>query len=185
MVRSGRELLSGAVEVDETYIGGLSRDNSSRRTKACVLVGAEVRGVAIGRIRLRRITDDSEPHIVNGVRQLIAPGSKLITDGLWAYRALVPYGYEHDRTIQGDRSRRQLDQLQLLPRVHRVCSLLKRWLLGTYQGRVSGRKLDHYLEEFCFRFNRRFSEQRGMLFYRLVQQCAGTAPVQYKQLIQR
>lgn len=183
MVRPGRELLAGTVEVDETYVGGLSRDNSSRRTKACVLVAAEVRGSSIGRIRLQQIPDDNEPHIVKGVRKVIAPGSKLVTDGAWAYRALLPYGYQHQRTIQGDRSRRDLDKMQPLPRVHRIASLLKRWLLGTYQGRVSGKKLDHYLEEFAFRFNRRFSEQRGMLFYRLVQQCVIVAPVSYKSLI--
>jgi ISXO2-like transposase domain/Transposase zinc-ribbon domain len=183
MVRPGRELLSGTVEVDEVYVGGLKRDNSSHRAKACVLVAAEVRGKAIGRIRLQRIPDAREPHIVMGVRRTVAPGSKLVTDGAWAYKALIPHGYQHDREVQGDRSRRELDQMRPLPRVHRVASLLKRWLLGTYQGRVSGEKLDHYLEEFSFRFNRRHSEARGMLFYRLVQQCVNIAPVDYAAII--
>ena len=183
MVRPGRDLLSGTVEVDEVYVGGLQRDNSSRRAKACVLVAAEVRGKVVGRIRLQRIPDDSEPNIVKGVRRVVAPGSRLVTDGAWAYRALVPYGYQHDRVVQGDKSRRELDLMRPLPKVHRVAALLKRWLLGTYQGRASGEKIDHYLEEFCFRFNRRHSEQRGMLFYRLVQQCVDVAPTDYAAII--
>lgn len=177
MVRPGRELLSGTVEVDEVYVGGLSRDNSSRRTKNCVLVAAEVRGKAMGRIRLERIVDDTEPHIVKGVHRAVAPGSRLITDGAWAYRALVADGYRHERMVQGDRKRRDLDQMQPLPRVHRVASLLKRWVLGTYQGRISAHKMDHYLQEFTYRFNRRGFEKRGLLFHRLVEQSASLLPI--------
>jgi len=182
MVRPGRELLSGKVEVDEIYIGGLKRDDSSRRRKSCVLVSAEVRGKGVGRIRLQQIPDDQEQHIVKGVRQAVASGSSLITDGAWAYKALIPYGYRHERWVQGNRRRRELDQMNPLPRVHRVASLLKRWLLGTYQGRISESQLNHYLEEFAFRFNRRLSEKRGMLFYRLVQQSLDVPPASYKSI---
>lgn len=175
MVRPGREPLAGMVEVDEVYVGGVSRDKISRRTKSCVLVAAEVRGTAMGRIRLERIADDTEAQIVNGVRRCVAPGSKLITDGAWAYRALIPHGYSHQRIIQA-RTRRDLDHMNPLPRVHRVASLLKRWLLGTYQGRITGRKMDQYLNEFAYRFNRRGFEKRGLLFHRLVQQCILTGP---------
>lgn len=177
MIRPGRDLLSGTVEVDEVYVGGLSRDNSSRRTKNCVLVAAEVRGAAIGRIRLERIADATQPNIVKGVHSNVAPGSKLITDGAWAYQALVADGYRHERMVQGDRKRRELDQMKPLPRVHRVASLLKRWVLGTYQGRVSTSKMNHYLQEFTYRFNRRGFEKRGLLFHRLAQQCVSTLPV--------
>ena len=70
-----------------------------------------------------------------------------------------------------------------MPGVHRVASLLKRWLLGTHQGAVSNKHLDYYLDEFTFRFNRRSSNARGLLFYRLLQQAVLTDPVYYHQLV--
>ena len=70
-----------------------------------------------------------------------------------------------------------------MPGVHRVASLIQRWLLGTHQGAVQPAKLDHYLDEFVFRFNRRTSLSRGMLFYRLLEQAVVTAPVTYKQVV--
>ena len=70
-----------------------------------------------------------------------------------------------------------------MPRVHRVASLIQRWLLGTHQGALQPAKLEHYLDEFVFRFNRRKSSSRGMLFYRLLEQAVITTPVTYKQLV--
>jgi ISXO2-like transposase domain len=69
-----------------------------------------------------------------------------------------------------------------LPGVHRVASLLKRWLLGTHHGAVDPRHVDYYLDEFVFRFNRRTSRSRGMLFYRLTEQAAASAPVTYSHI---
>ena len=66
---------------------------------------------------------------------------------------------------------------ELMPRVHRVISLLKRWLMGTHQGAVSHKHLDYYLDEFTFRFNRRRSKSRGQLFFRLAQQALTVDPV--------
>jgi hypothetical protein len=63
-----------------------------------------------------------------------------------------------------------------MPRVHRVASLLKRWLLGTHQGAVRPQQLDYHLDEYTFRFNRRGSNQRGLLFYRLLEQAIQTEP---------
>ena len=63
----------------------------------------------------------------------------------------------------------------LLPKVDRVVSLLKRWLLGVHQGAIGYSYLDHYLDEFTFRFNRRTSQWRGKLFYRLMQQAVGVS----------
>ena len=75
------------------------------------------------------------------------------------------HGYEHERTIM----RGKHDPAHvLMPGVHRVASLLKRWLLGTHQGSVGPEHLDAYLNEFTFRFNRRGSRRRGLLFYRLL-----------------
>jgi hypothetical protein len=181
MTRSGRDPLSGSVEVDEAYVGGLSRGSNSRRKKMCVLIAAEIRGEDIGRIRLQKIPDDSEPSIKAGVRQVVAVGSKLVTDGAHAYKALVPHGYRHDRNVLDGKGRQASSAT--LPRVHLVASLLKRWLLGTYQGRVSERQFDHYLDEFVFRFNRRRSQERGMLFYRLIQHSVATSPTTYRKLV--
>ena len=72
-----------------------------------------------------------------------------------------------------------------MPRVHRVAALLKRWILGTHQGSVSDKHLDYYLDEFTFRFNRRHSEARGLLFYRLLQQAVQVEPVPYRRLVGR
>ena len=63
-----------------------------------------------------------------------------------------------------------------MPRAHRVSSLLKRWLLGTHQGAARPHQLDFYLDEFAFRFNRRSSQRRGLLFYRLLEQAIQVDP---------
>ena len=70
-----------------------------------------------------------------------------------------------------------------MPAVHRVASLLKRWLLGTHQGAVQARQLDYYLDEYTFRFNRRTSRSRGLLFYRLLEQAVATEPVTYRDIV--
>jgi hypothetical protein len=88
-------------------------------------------------------------------------------------------GYVHDRQIQSHQAAGE----HLLPRVHRVISLLKRWLLGTHQGAIAHAHLDDYLDEFTFRFNRRTSKSRGKLFYRLAQQAVQTDPVPFATLI--
>jgi hypothetical protein len=88
-------------------------------------------------------------------------------------------GYVHDRQVQ----RRQEEGEHVLPRVHRVISLLKRWLLGTHQGAIGQDHLNDYLDEFTFRFNRRTSTSRGKLFYRLAQQAVQTDPVTFATLV--
>lgn len=72
---------------------------------------------------------------------------------------------------------------QLLPRVHRIVSLLKRWILGTHQGAINPEHLDYYLDEFTFRFNRRTSPHRGNHFYRLIQHAMAVEPVPYDSII--
>ena len=110
------------------------------------------------------------------IRKSVESGSTVRTDGLNAYLGMQ--GYRHDRRIQ----RRQRRGEHLLPRVHRVVSLLKRWMMGTHQGAIGQRQLDYYLDEFTFRFNRRTSHSRGKLFYRLVQQAAQVGPAPYNKL---
>lgn len=179
MIRPGRDRLGGVVEVDETYWGGEEPGVAGRLTheKALVIVAAEEDGKGIGRVRLRRIPDATRQSLHGFISQAIEPGSTVRTDGLNAYLDLQ--GYVHDRQVQ----RHQPEGKHLLPRVHRVVSLLKRWLLGTHQGAIGEEHLDYYLDEFTFRFNRRKSASRGKLFYRLVQQALQVDPVPFETLV--
>ena len=179
MVRPGRDRLRGTVEVDETYWGGEEEGVIGRLTydKALIIVAAGQDGKGIGRIRLRRIPDLKKATLHGSIAQVIEPGSTVRTDGLNAYLGLD--NYTHDRQVQ----RRQAKGVHLLPRVHRVVSLLKRWLLGTHQGAIGHAHLDSYLDEFTFRFNRRKSASRGKLFYRLAQQAMQVEPAPFDTLI--
>jgi transposase-like protein len=182
MVRPGRDRLAGTIEVDETYWGAEEEGVVGRQTadKAIVAVAAQEDGPhKIGRIRLHRIPDLTKPTLHGFIAENIEPGSVVRTDGLSAYCGME--GYRHQRVVIAH-SGKTADEL--LPRVHRVVSLVKRWLLGTHQGAVSQEHLDYYLDEFTFRFNRRNSASRGKLFYRLVQQAVQTAPHPYRSLIQ-
>ncbi len=180
MVRPGRDRLKGRVEVDETYLGGLEEGVRGRQTekKALVAVAAEENGAGIGRIRLRCIPDASQSSLHGFIAETVQPGSVVHTDGWEGYGGLE--GYRHEATVL---RKRKESASELLPRVHRVVSLLKRWLLGTHQGAVSPEHLDYYLDEFTFRFNRRGSRSRGKLFYRLLQQAVAIDPMPYRNLI--
>jgi transposase-like protein len=182
MIRPGRERLSGSVEADETYLGGLEEGRRGRGTenKALIVVAAEGDGKGIGRIRMRRIPDASARSLVSFVEESVEPGSVVHTDGWLGYEPLQAHGYIHQVTFLRDQ---QKSPSELLPRVHRVVSLLKRWLLGTHQGAVSTEHLDGYLDEFTFRFNRRKSRSRGKLFYRLLQQAVAVEPTTYKAIV--
>ena len=141
MVRPGRDRLTGTVEVDETLVGGVEEWARGRQTekKAMIAVAAEERGAGIGRIRLRRIPNATADSLQAFVQEAVAPGSVLHTDGLLSYDRLEKHGYRHRITfVKG----RQQSPSELLPRVHKVISLLKRWLLGTHQGAVSRAHLD-------------------------------------------
>ena len=169
------------MEVDETYLGGLEEGVRGRETKkkALVIVAAQEDGKRVGRIRLRRIPDASRASLHGFIRDSVEPGSVVHSDGWESYAGLTEY--RHEVTILKGRAE---SAAELLPRVHRVISLLKRWLLGTHQGAVSPAHLDYYLDEFTFRFNRRGSQSRGKLFYRLLQQAVAIKPTPYKGLIQ-
>ena len=178
MVRSGRDPLSGTVEADESYVGGERPGKRGRgaENKALVMVAVEEilreGKKELGRIRLRRVKDASAASIQAFIDANIAPDSTIRSDGWDGYGKVTSHGYRHEvarkDALVGD---------DLLPACHRVISLFKRWLLGTYQGAVQPDQLDYYLDEFTFRFNRRSSSSRGKLFYRLVQQAADTGPI--------
>jgi transposase-like protein len=180
MIRPGRDRLSGSVEVDESFVGGHGGARGrSTATKALIVVAAEEVGHGIGRIRMRRIPDASAESLEAFVEEAIDPGSAVHTDGWHGYNGLKAAGYRHRVTLL--RGQHELAS-KLLPRVHRVVSLLKRWLLGTHQGAVSAPHLDYYLDEFTFRFNRRTSRHRGQLFFRLAQQAVAVEPAPYASL---
>jgi transposase-like protein len=163
MVWPGRDLLTGRVEVDECYLGVREEGLRGRliESKALVIVAAQEDGKRIGRIRLRLIPDASAESLHRFILDSVTPGSVVHTDGWRGYSGLDTKGYVHQITILKGKKEPASD---LLPRVHLVISLLKRWLMGTHQGAVSHKHLDYYLDEFTFRFNRRKSASRGKLF---------------------
>jgi transposase-like protein len=182
MVRPGRERLSGRVEVDECYWGAEEEGVRGRELggKAIVVVAAEESGAGIGRVRLGRLPDASAASIGSFLAAAVEPGSVVHTDGWRGYARVEVNGYTHE--VSPIRGRKKLAGT-LMPRTHRVISLLKRWLTSTHQGAISHEHLDYYLDEFTFRFNRRASRSRGKLFLRLVQQAAQVEPVPYEALV--
>lgn len=182
MVRPGRDCLSGEIEVDETYVGGAEEGKRGRgaENKVIVAVAAEKSGRGVGRIRLRRITDVSANSLLTFIQGAVEPGATIHTDGWRGYSGLAAAGYRHQVTVISD----GLDPAhEVMPRVHLVASLLKRWLVGTRQGGIQHQHLDYYLDEFTFRFNRRRSKARGLLFHRLAQKAVAVDPAPYQQII--
>jgi len=181
MVRPGRDRLSGHVEVDETYVGGREKvPGRGAKNKVLVAIAVEKKGRQLGRVRMAVVADGSRDELCGFVQACVEPGSTVRTDGWQGYRDLKNRGYTHDRVLQ---QRSSQDPSELLPAVHRVASLLKRWLLGTHQGAVSAAHLPYYLDEYTFRFNRRKSKSRGKLFYRLVEQAVAIEPTSYKKIV--
>lgn len=174
MVRPGRECLSGTVEADETYVGGPKEGKSGRGAfgKQIVFIAAEVRGRKIGRIRLSHIPGVSGAVLVPAVSEAVVTGATVRTDGWKGYNGLSNGGYKHEVTVEDEAELADI----VLPKCHLVISLLKRWILGTLQGNVGKDHLQDYLNEFTFRFNRRDSKSRGLLFYRLAQMAVVTMP---------
>ena len=182
MVRPGRDLLTGRIEVDEGYVGGPEEGLPGRLNleKTLVIVAVQEDGKGIGRIRKRQIPDASAESLIPFVQDSAAPGSIVHTDGWLGYSLLSSNGYRHEVTyLKGNKKTAS----ELLPRVHLVISHLKRWLLGTHQGAVSRKHLDYYLDEFTFRFNRRRSTSRGKLFYRLAQQAVAVDPAPLDRIL--
>jgi transposase-like protein len=181
MVIPGRELLAGAVEVDESYFGARRPGAAGRGVtgKPIVAIAVEDRGEASGRVRMRRIPDVTKATLTDFVVDHIARGSEVRTDGWQGYFDVGRHPFTHmvtNLSASGDPAH------VAMPHVHRVASLVQRWLLGTHQGAISHDQLDYYLDEFTFRFNRRRSRHRGLLFYRLLEGAVDADPHPYKAL---
>jgi len=183
MVRPGRDKLSGEIEIDEAFIGGKQSGGKRGRgtdNKVLVAVAVEKDGNKTGRIRLGVIKDASSESLFKFIQNSVESGSTVITDGWKSYKGLTELGYNHKITerVKGEEDK-------MLPKAHLVISLLKRWIMGTLQGSVSDQHIAYYLDEYTFRFNRRTSSNRGMLFYRLLEQAVEMKPSTYNNIIDR
>jgi len=181
MIRPGRDKLRGNVEVDEAYIGAPGKGGKRGRgaeNKVLVVIAVEVNEKKIGRIRLGVIDSASSENLHAFIESCVEPGSTIVSDGWGGYNGLSEKGY-----TQKTQKEKIGEDDNLLPHVHTVISLLKRWLLGTMQGACSKKHIAYYLDEYCFRFNRRKSKNRGMLFYRLLQNAAQLQPTCYEDII--
>jgi transposase-like protein len=187
MIGPGREQLKGVVEVDETYLAISDRQKpispegrKNSTTKILMAIAVEIlQPKGFGRIRLRRIPKGAQTYLIPFVQEVVEPGAQVHTDGSAAYLCLTELGYHHQRTVMLGSD---VPAHVSMAGVHRVAALVQRWILGTHHGSVQPEHLDAYLDEFVFRFNRRTSGSRGMLFYRLLQQAVVTEPVTYAQV---
>ncbi len=182
MVNSERKPLSGNVEVDETLVGGVQKGGKRGRgtTKSIVVIAIEIiRSKGFGRVRMRHVPDASGDSLLPFVCDVVAPTSVVLTDGWGGYNKLPDHGYTRKITVLS--SSDDLAHVSM-PGVHRISSLLKRWILGTHQGSVAHDHLQSYLEEFTFRFNRRTSRSRGLVFRRLLEYAVSTQPITEKDV---
>jgi len=181
MVLSGRTKLQGTVEVDEVLIGGKKSGKRGRGAggKSLIAVAVEIKGRKTGRVRLAKIMDASSDNLIEFIENNIENSSTIITDEWPSYNKLKDIGYIH----KTEKPTAIDEDKEVLPNVHRIASLLKRWLLGTHQSYLNKNKLEYYLDEYVFRYNRRTSTSRGLLFLRLIEQAVKMAPVTYKEII--
>ena len=181
MVFPNRELLHGKIEMDETLIGGASEGKRGRgaENKTIVAIAVELVPKGTGRVRLKVIPDFTGKSLLRFIRENIEKNSLIVTDAWTGYSQLKRKGYLHvvqNQTIASN-------QEEMLPHVHRVSGLLKRWLLGTHQNFASPERLQKYLDEFTFRYNRRKSNSRGLLFNRMIEQAIAQEPINCKKII--
>lgn len=181
MVISAREKLSGEIEVDETLVGAKKSGKRGRGAegKTLVIIASEVKEYGAGRVRLAIIPDASRKSINLFIHENISKSSTIITDGWKGYVDLKKMGYVHKISEESVLSNSE----EILPHVHRAAALLKRWLLGTHHSYVTMNHLQYYLDEFVFRYNRRKSKSRGLLFYTLLKQAILNNPIEYNEIV--
>ena len=182
LVRPGRERLTGVVEVDETYMGGEEpglRGGRAKDKKLLVGIAVERRQPrGLGRCRMAVLPDAKTDTLRLFLADHVEEGATVITDGWQPYRQATAGRYVHQRQPVAGR-----EANTTLPGVHRVASLAKRWLLGTHRGSADDAHLPGYLDEFVFRFNRRRSRSRGLVFYRVLELAVAHQPVRYRDLV--
>jgi transposase-like protein len=190
MGKTSPDRLHGVVEVDESFIGGVAVGGKRGRgasKKAIIAIAVERLGwgkrsgrVKLGRVRMRMIPDTKKKTLEDFITDVVEPGAIIHTDANPSYGSLQNLGYTHQVTVH----RQSATPAHIeMPAVHRVASLVKRWVLGTHQGGLAKQHLDAYLDEFVFRFNRRASKNRGLVFYRLLEQCLKTRPRSYDTIV--
>jgi transposase-like protein len=183
MVNSERTKLTGTVEVDETLVGGEEHNGKRGRgaDKEIVVIAVEIKeGKGFGRTRMRHISDASGASLIPFIQDSISTDATLITDDWSGYSKIGNYGYT--RQIKNISDSDDFAHV-LMPGVHRLSSLLKRWILGTHQGSVSGMHLQAYLEEYTFRFNRRNAKSRGLIFKRLIEYALLSKPISQADIV--
>lgn len=185
MATRPRSRLRGPVEVDETLVGGRDAEARGRRLgrkRVYVVVLAEDRGDdGIGRIRLRAARRADAKTLRRIVSEEVEAGSELSTDGWEPYRSVARDGFDH-RPVSLSAAGGEAHEH--LPLVHLVASLLKRYLRQTFQGSTSRQWIQTMLWEFEYRFNRRRSRRRPLLFYRLLETGMGGRPPTRRQFVE-
>lgn len=170
-VLPARSQLSGDVEVDQAFLGGVNG-------KEIILIAVEKRGAGSGRIRLKHAKSETAKEIQGFILDVVELGSNIISDRHKSYPTIVEKGYTREamkkpyswENVDGDDDR-------LLPRVGRVAAHMKRWYLGTYHGGMKITEVQLYLDEFVFRYNRRTSKSRGLVFHRMVEAAVNSKPL--------
>jgi transposase-like protein len=182
MVFPNRDKLSGKVEIDETFVGGVAEGKRGRgaENKSLVMIAVEVLPKGTGRVRLELIPSAEGKHLLKFISENVEKGTSVITDGWTGYAQLGENGYEHIKQKQVI----ALNNEEMLPNVHSIAALLKRWLLGTHQNYTSQDRLQKYLDEFSFRYNRRKSNSRGLLFHRIIEQAMIREPILSRDVLE-
>jgi transposase-like protein len=196
MIRSDREPLSGLVEIDEDYIGGKEEGGKRGRgseNKQLVVIAVQLEKIStdkplkdslrdyrLAKIRIKCIDRATKDELHAFITENVAKESTLYRDDWSGYSGIDEHGY-NSVVFKATKSKEQNEKL---PHIHLAISLLEGWILGTYQGRIDDYHLQAYLEEFTFRFNRKTSTHRGLLFYRLAQGAMSTVPHPYEDVIE-
>ena len=179
-IRKDREKLSGIVEIDEFFVGGQQPGKKGRGAngKTIVIAAVEKKRRKLGRIRLEVIPDYSSGSILPFVDKYIEPGSNIVSDGWKGYYPIDGSKYTHHRVIRS----KTADKDSVLPGVHLIASLVKRLIIGTFQGRFDPKYFQNYLDEYVFRFNRRKSRSVGKKFMRIIQQAVDSIKITYTDI---
>jgi transposase-like protein len=178
------EPLHGEIEIDDTWIGGTqaglrgSRQLRGRRA-ALVLVAVEKRGTKCGRVRMAVIPDFKATTLLAFIKEQVAPGATIYTDGLKQFTGLQAAGFWHVPRTQPLRAALRKGAESVVPLADRAIGNLQQWLVGTHHG-VSRAQLQVYLDEFAFRFNRRRTPTAA--FQTLLGLSAARAPTPYRRI---